>query len=157
MGHPVDNVCVQKEPFVSSRNSMEAPRVGARPPPPPRPLQRPNRRRRSHHQRTSRTVWNTNFHIDSFLSAESILTLKNRESIHFGIPSQRLHEKESIHDTWIVMSVFFTVICIVIQDLQFWRIDPTLVFFYHQQDGKPSKLTRGRELVKHVLHHSQRW
>ena len=52
MGHPVDNVCVQKEPFVSSRNSMEAPRVGARPPPPPRPLQRPNRRRRSHRRRT---------------------------------------------------------------------------------------------------------
>ena len=32
-------------------------------------------------------------------SAESILTLKNCESIHFGFFSQRLSEKESIHDT----------------------------------------------------------
>ena len=32
-------------------------------------------------------------------SAESFLTLKNRESIHFGICCQRLCEKESIHDT----------------------------------------------------------
>ena len=36
-----------------------------------------------------------------FFSAQSILTLKNRESIHFGISSHRLSEKESIHDTWI--------------------------------------------------------
>ena len=32
-------------------------------------------------------------------SAESILTLKNCESIHFGISSQMLSEKESIYDT----------------------------------------------------------
>ena len=32
-------------------------------------------------------------------SAELILTLKNREWIHFGTFSQRLSEKESIHDT----------------------------------------------------------
>ena len=34
-------------------------------------------------------------------NAESILTLKNRESIHFGLFGQRFREKESIHDTCI--------------------------------------------------------
>ena len=35
------------------------------------------------------------------LSAESILTLKNRESIHFGSFLRGFVKKESIHDTWV--------------------------------------------------------
>ena len=34
-------------------------------------------------------------------SAESILTLKNRESIHFDFLLRGFVEKESIHDSWI--------------------------------------------------------
>ena len=36
-----------------------------------------------------------------FTSAESIQTLKNRESIHFGFLLRVFVEKELIHETWI--------------------------------------------------------
>ena len=39
-------------------------------------------------------------------SAESIMTLKNRESIHFGFLLRGFVEKESIHDTWIDSLLF---------------------------------------------------
>ena len=39
-------------------------------------------------------------------SAESITTLKNRESIHFGFLLRGFVEKESIQDTWIDSSLY---------------------------------------------------